>query len=112
MDSNISFPSNVNIIRSISQSKGDQTFLRNVKDYSALCKLLKINRGSTNSSFYIFSPEQVRIKTQGNMLTQSETPEEIAKNKRLEKEYGYKAYDEAALEPLLDETYIKYGRSI
>lgn len=112
MDSNISFPSNVNIIRSISQSKGDEKFLRNVKDYTALCKLLKINKGSTNSSFYIFSPEQVRIKSQGHMLRQAETPEEIAENERLEKEYGYKAYDESALAPLLDETYIEYGRSI
>lgn len=116
MDSNISFSSNVNIIRSKSQSKGDEKFLRKVRDYDALCKLRTGPcHGSMNSNFYIFSYDQMKIVSPDfNMMyvAPQRDPAVLAENERLNKVYGYSQYDEKELAPLLDETYLEYGRSI
>ena len=61
MSSNITFASNVNIIRSTSQRKGDTAFLNKVTDYDALYKLRNICGGSTNSYFYMFTSKQLKI---------------------------------------------------
>ena len=115
MKSNISFSSNVNIIRSKSQSKGDEKFLRKIKDYDALDKLRNISEGSMNSYFYVFSYEQIKIVSpefNGLYVRPKKDAQILKENACLNKEYGYDEYDESKMFPLVDEVHIDYGRSI
>ena len=62
METNVSFKSNVNIIKSKSTLKGDEEFLKKVTDYYALYKLMMGPcGGSTNSSYYVFKVSQRKI---------------------------------------------------
>ena len=115
MSSNITFASNVNIIRSTSQRKGDTTFLNKVTDYDALYKLRNICGGSTNSYFYMFTSKQLKIVSPDFAYgcMNPEIDKEIAEENELRnQEYGYDSYEQTRLFPLLDELQLDYGKSI
>ena len=114
MEPNISFSSNVNIIKSTSQSVGDKEFLGSVTDYYALSKLKDI-AGGTNTKFYIFKLSQLKILSPdfaGTVNPRMEDPVALSENVKLNNLYGYDDYNEEELYPLLDEVYLKYDKSI
>lgn len=113
--SNISFSSNVNIIRSDSYRKGDTDFLRKVKEYYALEKL-RIRCGySMNSSYYMFSSEQMKILSPDffdSYMSRKKDKKIEKENEKLNEEYGYERYcKNKTLYPLIDEFEIPERKS-
>lgn len=112
MESNISFVSNVNECSPrISTLKGDEKFLRKIKDYYALEKLRRYMGGHTNTKYYMFSYEQLNIVTPdvfNDYMRLQEDENIMRENSRMEKLYGYSQYDENELAPLIGETELEY----
>lgn len=112
MESNISFVSNVNECSPrISTLKGDEKFLRKIKDYYALEKLRRYMGGYTNTKYYMFSYEQLNIVTPdvfNDYMRLQEDENIMRENSRMEKLYGYSQYDENELAPLIGETELEY----
>ena len=116
MESNISFISNVNICSSsLDSRKGDEKFLRKVKDYYALEKLRSFMGGYTNSNYYLFSYEQLKIVSPefyGNFV-RPKVDEDIRRNNELmDARYGYSGYDERQLAPLIGDTELEYDNTM
>ena len=116
MESNVSFVSNINICRSkIGSRKGDEEFLRKVKDYYALVKLRSFMGGSTNSNYYLFSYEQLKIISPDFYcdFVRPRIDENILReNEQMDKLYGYTNYTEGELFPLLGEIKIEYDSTM
>lgn len=116
MESNISFVSNVNItLSTISNRRGDEKFLRKVKDYYALEKLRSFMGGYTNSNYYLFSYEQLKIVSPDfyNNFVRPKVDENIMReNRRMDELYGYSQYDKGKLAPLIGETELKYDNTM
>ena len=116
MESNISFISNVNICSSSPDSrKGDEKFLRKVKDYYALEKLRSFMGGYTNSYYYLFSYEQLKIVSPefyGNFVRPKVDEEIRRENELMDARYGYSGYDESQLAPLIGDTELEYDNTM
>lgn len=107
METNVSFKSNVNIIKSKSTLNGDEEFLKKVTDYYALYKLMMGPcGGSTNSSYYVFKVSQRKILAQRPDSAINEN------NKLIDLAYGYSERNEEDLYPLIGELVLQYGKSI
>ena len=105
-ESNISFISNVNICTTPFESyRGNKAFLNKVKDYYALEKLREYQGGNTNSNYYMFTYEQLKIISpdfSGVSYVRAEEDIKIAQeNKEFDRQYGYIKTDKRELYPLI-----------
>lgn len=114
--SNISYISNVNICNgTFNTRKGDAEFLSKINDYYALDKLRILQGGNTNSAYYLFKYEQLKILSpdfSGMFIAAQRDPEIIKCNAYYDNLYGYNKYNKEELFPLMDETEIEYGDSV
>lgn len=117
--SNVTFSSNVEIMKTNSTLKLDVAFCRKISDYYALRKLFQICDYSTNSYKYVFTSQQTKILCPDSSVygfsPRKEDPIIAARNKALDNEYGYNYYLEngkVPLNDLIDEYELDYGKSI
>ena len=108
--SNVTFSSNVEIMKTNSTLKLDVAFCRKISDYYALRKLFQICDYSTNSYKYVFTSQQTKILCPDSSVygfsPRKEDPIIVARNKALDNEYGYNYYlenGEVHLNDLIDE---------
>lgn len=113
-ESNISFASNVNIITSDPQKmrSGDKVFFSKITDFYALQKLRDLC-GGMNTAMYIFPYWQKKILCgEEGFSVRREDPKVVEQNRIMNEEYGYCFFDDAEMNPLIDELYLNYNRSV
>ena len=95
--------------------KGDEKFLRKIKDYYALEKLRQFMGGYTNTTYYLFSYEQLKIVSPQffhDFVRPKVDESVLLENQRMDALYGYSQYNEETLFPLIGETELKYGKAM
>ena len=95
--------------------KGDEKFLRKIKDYYALEKLRQFMGGYTNTTYYLFSYEQLKIVSPQffhDFVRPKVDESVLLENQRMDALYGYSQYNEEMLFPLIGETELKYGKAM